>query len=87
MLRPEDSVPPAVDGERVRVEAYQVQGLGPGLEQTPRALEVLAPVVVHVLVLVHLHVDEPVVERHHEVDPGVVALCPIEPHRNLAPEF
>ena len=87
MLRPEDSVPPAVASELVRVEPDEVQGLGAGLEQTPSTLQVSALVVVHVLVLVHLDIYEPVVERKDKVDPGVVALCPIEPDRDFTPKL
>ena len=56
-------------------------------EQAPSALQVSALVVVNVLVLVHFHVNEPVVKRHHKVDPRIVALCPVKPHCDLALEL
>ena len=62
-------------------------GLRAGLEQTPRAFEVLALVVVDVLALIDLHVDEPVVERKDKVHASKASLAPIEPDHDFTMQF
>ena len=77
-------VPPATDGELVRVETDQVQGRGCRLEQAPIALEVIALIVFSVLVLVYFYIYKPVVNLHHEFDAAIKPLCPVEPDHDLA---
>ena len=64
-----------------------MQSFGAVLEHVLCALEVLALVVVGVLEFIHLHIDEPGLKRQHEIDPGIMTLCSIEPHHDFMPEF
>ena len=53
----------------------------------PSALKVSALAVINVLVLVNLHIHEPVIEGQDKVHASIAFLAPVKPHHDLTPEL